>query len=619
SIPNILSVTSTKANGSYTVGESIDIDVIFSEVVTSTGDVTVTLNTGGTCTFNITASTTGSCNYIVRDHDTSSDLTVSSISGTIKDSGNNAVVDFVPETNLADTKTIIIDTTSPIFSSVTPASSATINNVTSSSSISFTTSEALGSGSITITNTGGTTDDTVHTCTLKGTALNSGSHTISLSDTTNGCTSDVSSLVSGAVYSFVFAGSDAAGNVAEPVTSTDVLFDTTIPTVSVTSIAVSGTGDATTIETLSGTLQMFADVLPVDATDSSVTWSVIPGTGSASIDGSGLLTAITDGDVTVRATANDGSGVYGEIVITISGQTVSPTPTPTPTPEITPTPTPTPEVTPSPTPDVTPTPTPTPDVTPTPTPTPDVTPTPTPTPEVTPSPTPDVTPTPTPTRIASSSSGGSRGGSREASSSNSAVSNGSLSCAENAYPTKPIKFGGKNDPEQVKLLEKYLNTYENAKLPVSGIYSKQDELAVILWQEKYASEILTPWGETKGTGYVFTTSLNKFRTLFMAKCGTSLPVPSPLIIPKVVASRVWSRNLKLGLSGDDVFALEQLLASLDTGPAAKALSRHGPTHYFGALTEQALIEFQKAKGISPARGFFGPKTRAFIATMKLGF
>ena len=127
------------------------------------------------------------------------------------------------------------DTTAPIFSSVTPASSSLINNVTSSSAIAFTTDEALASGSITITRTSGTDDaNSPHTCTLTGTSLDVGAHTIDLSDTTNGCTSDVSNLVSGAVYTFVLAGQDAAANVATSITSTSVTFDNTAPTAAIT-------------------------------------------------------------------------------------------------------------------------------------------------------------------------------------------------------------------------------------------------------------------------------------------------------------------------------------------------------------------------------------------------
>lgn len=67
--PTITNVSSDKANGGYTVGEVIDIDVTFSESVSSTGNVTVTLETGDTdrtCTFTVTSSTTGTCNYTVQ-------------------------------------------------------------------------------------------------------------------------------------------------------------------------------------------------------------------------------------------------------------------------------------------------------------------------------------------------------------------------------------------------------------------------------------------------------------------------------------------------------------------------------------------------------------------------
>jgi uncharacterized protein YjdB len=94
------------------------------------------------------------------------------------------------------------------------------------------------------------------------------------------------------------------------------------PPVPVSSIAVSGFGGATAITTNVGTLQMLKNVLPSYATNASVTWSVINGTGSATISPTGLLTAVTDGTVTVVATASDGSGVSGSVVITLSNQIV---------------------------------------------------------------------------------------------------------------------------------------------------------------------------------------------------------------------------------------------------------------------------------------------------------
>jgi hypothetical protein len=89
----------------------------------------------------------------------------------------------------------------------------------------------------------------------------------------------------------------------------------------VSSISVQSQGGASTISTNSGTLQLTTTVLPTNATIANVTWSVTNGTGTATIDNNGLLTAATNGTVTVVATANDGSGISGNMVITISNQT----------------------------------------------------------------------------------------------------------------------------------------------------------------------------------------------------------------------------------------------------------------------------------------------------------
>lgn len=114
--------------------------------------------------------------------------------------------------------------------------------------------------------------------------------------------------------SVVVAVSDGTDtvNIAVPVSVTPA------PPTLVTSITVKGADDATTVAN-GGTLQMIAEIEPTNATDKTVTWSVFPGTGTATIDPStGLLTGTGEGTVTVRATANDGSGVYGEKVITVT-------------------------------------------------------------------------------------------------------------------------------------------------------------------------------------------------------------------------------------------------------------------------------------------------------------
>ncbi|MGI5881101.1 MAG: S-layer homology domain-containing protein [Syntrophomonadaceae bacterium] len=98
------------------------------------------------------------------------------------------------------------------------------------------------------------------------------------------------------------------------------------PQIMVTSITVTGTGGETTMldNAHGGSLQMLADVLPNDAYNKAVTWSVTNGTGSAYIDpATGLLNQGIVGTVTVKATANDGSGVSDTLVITIRGVRMS--------------------------------------------------------------------------------------------------------------------------------------------------------------------------------------------------------------------------------------------------------------------------------------------------------
>jgi uncharacterized protein YjdB len=85
----------------------------------------------------------------------------------------------------------------------------------------------------------------------------------------------------------------------------------------VSSITVSGAGNTTSIEE-GKTLQMSASVLPSDATDKDVTWSVVNGTGSASISEPGLLSGITAGKVTVQASAKDASGISGTLEVTVT-------------------------------------------------------------------------------------------------------------------------------------------------------------------------------------------------------------------------------------------------------------------------------------------------------------
>lgn len=97
-------------------------------------------------------------------------------------------------------------------------------------------------------------------------------------------------------------------------------FDTNIV---VTSITVQGMGGVDSINTIAGTLHMMAMVMPTFAADTSVTWSLSSGSSLATINSSGLLTAVANGVVTVVATSNDILGTSDSMMVVITNQSTS--------------------------------------------------------------------------------------------------------------------------------------------------------------------------------------------------------------------------------------------------------------------------------------------------------
>ncbi|MBS4098272.1 MAG: cadherin-like beta sandwich domain-containing protein [Sulfuricella sp.] len=164
----------------------------------------------------------------------------------------------------------------PVFSNVAPANGAFINNVTTSSALQYTLSSDLASGNVVITQVGGTADSNVHTCVLKGNALKAGSHTLDLSDTTNSCASDVSNLVSGAIYDIVLSGLDAASNSATGTLGiVNVTFDTSAP---VLSNVAPADGASISNVTAASAIQY---TLSKDLASGTVSFSVISGTDAS--------------------------------------------------------------------------------------------------------------------------------------------------------------------------------------------------------------------------------------------------------------------------------------------------------------------------------------------------
>ena len=89
--------------------------------------------------------------------------------------------------------------------------------------------------------------------------------------------------------------------------------------VTVTSLKATGISIDRTEATLErdATLQLTATVMPEDAGDKSVTWSS-GNSKVATVDGSGLVTAVAAGTAIIRATTNDGSNLTAECQVTVT-------------------------------------------------------------------------------------------------------------------------------------------------------------------------------------------------------------------------------------------------------------------------------------------------------------
>lgn len=81
---------------------------------------------------------------------------------------------------------------------------------------------------------------------------------------------------------------------------------------------------------------------------------------------------------------------------------------------------------------------------------------------------------------------------------------------------------------------------------------------------------------------------------------------------------VFTRNLDVGMEGEDVKALQVFLNThgyklTNDGPGSPG----NETTMFGGLTRAALARYQAAQSISPAVGYLGPITRAHLANLSL--
>ena len=152
------------------------------------------------------------------------------------------MTNFTVGSNLSTTSAIVIDTTAPVISNVSPASSSTVLN----KEIGYTLSEQCASGTVVFTRTGGSSTDSgsPHTVNLVSSELTIGVHAPAV-------LYNNPTLVNGSVYSIAFNATDLAGNTATTVTNTSITYnpDSVAPTLVITSNDVNS-GDLSNLETI---------------------------------------------------------------------------------------------------------------------------------------------------------------------------------------------------------------------------------------------------------------------------------------------------------------------------------------------------------------------------------
>lgn len=148
---------------------------------------------------------------------------------------------------------------------------------------------------------------------------------------------------------------------------------------------------------------------------------------------------------------------------------------------------------------------------------------------------------------------------------------------------------------------------------VNGARSEADILVEEYeWSFTTENEPAPPVVKSRRSGSGFSSRTRAKNLESWGNTTASFGTPTSTYIPTPPTTNLLVRDLKLGLSGADVKALQTLLIA--QGFAIPA----GPTGYFGAQTKAALSLYQAKNGIAPAIGYFGPKTRAQMKMVGVG-
>ena len=332
--PTVTNVTASTENGTYTTGETISIQVTFSEAVTVNGTPTLALNTGRTATYSGGAGTnTLTFTYTVQAGDTAADLDAAgtgALTGSITDIAGNAGVLTLTMPgdvrSLGLNKNIAIDTTAPTIRSIVAPADGTYGVGRTMSFYVQTSEVVIVNGVPTITlDVGGQTRQAVYNAAASSGTVLRFDYVVQAGD------ADADGI---AVTGLTYNGGSITDRARIPLPATltgmpglqNVLVDTVAP--ATPSVPVLAPGQDTGVSTTDGLTNINRPTVGGTAEPGSTVTILVDGvavaTATAGPDGSWshtLTTPLADGThaITSRATdpAGNSSGTSAALSLTV--------------------------------------------------------------------------------------------------------------------------------------------------------------------------------------------------------------------------------------------------------------------------------------------------------------
>jgi hypothetical protein len=348
----ITNITSNSPNGTYRLGQTIQLVVSTSETVYNSS-LSLYLETGAVdriCSLNIDGASSNTCNYTVQSGDITSDLGTNDIIGTLIDDAGNSNSSHIPaRTYLSSSQNIVVDGAIPAVSLTSPA-----NGSTASGTVSLTaTASDSGTGLVGVQFRVGTTnigiEDTSapYSVSWNSTGVADGTHTlhaVARDVAGNFATSSISVTVDNtapvAPGTPDLATSSDTGN-----SSTDNITATTTPQFTVSCVSGStvqlyragstligsGTCSSSTVTITSATLTEGTHTITARQTDLAGNISSASTGLSITIDTSGPSVSITSpstgsttsGTIAINATATDSLTSVAGVLFSYGTTTIS--------------------------------------------------------------------------------------------------------------------------------------------------------------------------------------------------------------------------------------------------------------------------------------------------------